>query len=170
MGGVGGQAVFDDDDRQMGMLAAEMLEPTAGGIALAVVLGPAVLLDNGLGSQGDDFLEVGMDQGGPQQLMGIGDPAAAMVLDQARGAMDLGGGEIGRAIERQEIRAVEINEAFQHLGALEGTEDIAEAGPELLRIDGIEEGPHLGVAGDLVDPIDGTEVVEGVAAALIEGQ
>jgi hypothetical protein len=50
MGGVGGQAVFDDDDRQMGMLAAEMLEPTAGGIALAVVLGPATLYGGSSGT------------------------------------------------------------------------------------------------------------------------
>ena len=88
--GVGTEGVFDDDDRQMGMLLAKLFQPAAGGIALAVVLGMAVLLDDRLGCQRDDFLEVGMDQGGPQQLMGIGDVAVAMVLLQARGAMDLG--------------------------------------------------------------------------------
>ena len=168
--GVGGQGVFDDDDWQMGMLATELLEPAAGGMALAVVLGLAVLLNNRLGSQGDDFLEVRMDQGGPQQLMGIGDPAAAMVLGQARGARDLGGGEVGRAIERQEITAVEINEAFEDLAALEATEHIVEAGPQVVGIQRIEDVPHLRVAGDLIDPINGTEVVEGIAAPVIEGQ
>ena len=83
--GVGAEGVFDDDDRQMGMLLAELFQPAAGGIALAVVLGMAVLLDDRLGCQRDDFLEVGMDQGGPQQLVGIGDSAVAMVLLQARG-------------------------------------------------------------------------------------
>ena len=111
-----------------------------------------------------------MDQGGPRQLMGIGDAAAAMVPLQARGARDLGGGEIGRAIERQEITAVEINEASQRLAALETTGHIAEAGPEVVGIRRIEDVPQLRVAGDLVDPIDGTGVVEGVAAAVIEGQ
>ena len=42
----------------------------------------------------DDFLAVGMDQGGPQQSMGIGDAAVAMMLLQAGGTMNLGGGEI----------------------------------------------------------------------------
>ena len=61
MRGIGGQGVFDDDDRQMGMRAPELFEPAAGGIALAVVLvWPP--LDNRLRSE-DDFLEIGMDQG-----------------------------------------------------------------------------------------------------------
>ena len=68
-GGVGAEGVFDDDDRQVGMLLAKPFEPAAGGVPLAVVLGLTVLLDDRLGCQRDDFLEVGMDQGGPQQLM-----------------------------------------------------------------------------------------------------
>ena len=155
------QGVFDDDHRQMGMLLAEPVQPAAGGIPLAVILGLAVLLDDRLGCQRDDFLEVGMDQGGAQQLMGIGDAAAAMVLLQARGAMDLGGGEIVGAVERQQVMAVEIDEAFQHLAALQATEDVAEDGPQVRGIDGIEDGPHLGVGGDAVDAIDGAEVVAG---------
>ena len=39
-----------------------------------------------------------------------------------------------------------------------------------MRVDRIEDGPHLGVAGDVVDAVDGAEVVVGVAAAMIEGQ
>jgi hypothetical protein len=38
-------------------------------------------------------------------LVGIGDSAVAMVLLQARGAMDLGGGEITRAVERHQVTA-----------------------------------------------------------------
>ena len=170
VGGVGAEGVFDDDDRQVGMLLAKPFEPAAGGVPLAVVLGLTVLLDDRLGCQRDDFLEVGMDQGGPQQLMGIGDPAVAMVLHQARGAMDLGGGEIGRAVQRQQVMAVQIDEAFERLAALQATEDLAERGPQVRRIDGIEDVPHLGVAGDAVDAVDGAEVVVGVAAAVVEGQ
>ena len=47
------------------MLLAKPFEPAAGGVPLAVVLGLTVLLDDRLGCQRDDFLEVGMDQGGP---------------------------------------------------------------------------------------------------------
>ena len=103
------------------------LQPAAGGISLAVILGLAVLLDDRLGCQRDDFLEVGMDQGGSQQLMVIGDAAVAMVLHQTRGAMDLGGGEITGAVQRQQVMAVEIGEALEHLAALQATEDLAEA-------------------------------------------
>src|SRR5208337_3418355 len=71
-------------------------------------------------------LEVGMDQGGPQQLMGIGDAAVAMVLFQTGGTMDLGGGEVGGAVQRQQVMAVQIDEAFEHLAALQATEDLAE--------------------------------------------
>ena len=63
VGGVGAEGVFDNDDRQVGMLLAKPFEPAAGGVPLAVVLGLTVLLDDRLGCQRDDFLEVGMDQG-----------------------------------------------------------------------------------------------------------
>src|SRR5271166_3890623 len=118
VGGVGAEGVFDDDDRQVGMLLAKPFEPAAGGVPLAVVLGLTVLLDDRLGCQRDDFLEVGMYQGGPHQLMGIGDAAVAMVLLQAGGTMDFGGGKIGGAVQRQQVMAVQIDEAFQHLAPL----------------------------------------------------
>ena len=57
-GGVGAEGVFDNDDRQVGMLLAKAFEPAAGGVPLAVVLGLTVLLDDRLGRQRDDFLEV----------------------------------------------------------------------------------------------------------------
>ena len=170
MGGVGAEGVFDDDDRQVGMLLAKPFQPAAGGIPLAVVLGLAVLLDDRLGCQRDDFLEVGMDQGGPQQLMGIGDAAVAMVLFQTGGTMDIGGGEIGGAVQRQQVMVVQIDEAFEHLAALQAPEDLAERGPQVRRIDRIQDVPHLRVAGDAVDPIEGAEVVLGVVAAVVEGQ
>src|SRR5207253_1397304 len=85
VGGVGAEAILDDDDGQVGMFLTKLLQPAAAGVALAVVLGVAVGIDDRLRRQRDDLLEVGMDQGGAQQLMGIGDAAAAMVLLQARG-------------------------------------------------------------------------------------
>src|SRR5271157_551690 len=108
------------------MLLAKPFKPTAGGVPLTVVLGLTILLNDRLRCQRDDFLEVGMDQGGPQQLMGIGDVAVAMVLLQAGGTMDLGGGEIGCAVQRQQVMIVHIEEALEHLAALQATEDLAE--------------------------------------------
>ena len=84
--------------------------------------------------------------------------------------MDIGGGEIGGADQRQQVMAVQIDEAFEHLAALQATEDLAERGPQVRGIDRIQDVPHLRVAGDAVDPIDGAEVVLGVVAAVVEGQ
>ena len=152
------------------MLLAKPFEPAAGGVPLAVVLGLTVLLNDRLGCQRDDFLEVGMDQGGPQQLMGIGDAAVAMVLLQAGGTMDLGGGEISRSVQRQQVMVVQIDETFERIAALQATEDLAERGSQVRGIDRIQDVPHLGVGGDAVNPIDRSEVVVGVAAAVVEGQ
>ena len=84
--------------------------------------------------------------------------------------MDLGGGEIRGAVQRQQVIAVQIDEAFKHLAALQATEDLAERGPQVRGIERIQDVPHLRVAGDAVDPIDGAEVVIGVVAAVVEGQ
>src|SRR5207247_86187 len=68
VGGVGAESVLDDDDGQVGMLLAKLFQPAAGGIAFAVVLGVAVLIDDRFGRQRDHFFAVGMDQGGAEQL------------------------------------------------------------------------------------------------------
>jgi hypothetical protein len=159
---VGAEGVLDDDHGQVGMLAAEAPEPAAGGVAFAVVLGVAVLVDDRLGRQRDDFLEIGMNQGGFQQLMGIGDAAASMVLLQTRRTVDLGGRIIGRSVE--------IDEGLQDLAALQAAEDITEQGPQMVRIDRVQKGPHLRVGGDVVDAVDGVKVVVGIATTLVEGQ
>ena len=65
---------------------------------------------------------------------------------------------------------VQIDEVFQHLAALQATESFAVGGPQVRGIDRIENGPHLGVGGDVVDSRDRAEVVVGVAAAVVEGQ
>ena len=66
--------------------------------------------------------------------------------------------------------AVQIDEAFEHLAALQATEDLAERGPQVRRDREDADVPHFEVAGDAVDPIDRAEVVVGVAAAVVEGQ
>ena len=103
--------------------------------------------------------------------MGPGDAAAAMMLLQARVAMDFAGREIGRAVQRQEVIAVQIDERFECLAALQAAEDVLEQRPQVVGIDRVEDGPHLRVAGDVVDAVDavdGAEVVVGIAAALFK--
>jgi len=124
VGSVGAQSVLDDNDRQVGMLLAKAFQPAARGVAFAIILGGAVLLDDRLGRQRDDLLEVGMHEGSAQHLVMIGDAAAAMVLDQARRALDLAGGKIAGAVQGQQVRAVEKDEILQDLAALQTAKDI----------------------------------------------
>ncbi len=66
--------------------------------------------------------------------------------------------------------SVEIDERFQRLATLQAEKDITEHLPQVVGIDQIKEGPHLGVAGDVVDAVDGAEVIVGISTAFVEGQ
>ena len=59
----------------------------------------AILFDNRLGHQGNDFALVGVDERRTQHLMGIGDGAVAVMVFQTRIAMNLFGGKIAGTIE-----------------------------------------------------------------------
>lgn len=84
--------------------------------------------------------------------------------------MNLGGGEIGSTVQRQQVMTVQVDEAFQRFAALQTAEDVPEQRGQILGIDRIEDGPHLRVAGNAVDAIDRAEVIVGVLATLVEGQ
>ena len=90
-----------------------------------------------------------------------------MVLLQTEAAIDLGGGEITCAIQRHQVMAVQINEASSTLSRSRRRNTSRH---RARGIDRIEDGPHLEVTGDVVDAIDGADVVIAVAAAMIEGQ
>jgi|GEM_PF-1084946 len=146
---VGTQRVLEDDHRQVRMVPAKRLEPAACGVAFAVAFAVTVLVNNRLGGQRDHFFQVGMNQRGAPDLMRLGHATAAMVLLQARGTVNPGRGKIAGAIQRQQIMSVEIDEQFQRLATLQAANDITEQRPQVVGIDRIKEGPHLGVAGDL---------------------
>src|SRR5947209_20479000 len=116
-----------------------MPEKPLGGVALAVVLGVAVLLDDRLRHQGDDLAELRMDERRPQQLMRIRDGTRLALLLQARGAMNGLGGEVGRAIQGQEVAALEEDQGLQRLAALPLAEDVRERGAQACGSDGRKE-------------------------------
>lgn len=167
---VGAQGVLHHDDRQVRMLAAKVLEKTSGGVAFAIVLGVAVLFDNRFGTKGDNFAVVRMDQSTAQHLMGIGDLSVAAFLFQAARAVDFFGGEIGSAVETQQVATFEKRERFEDFAALELAKDTGESGPQLLRRDVIENDAHLGVARDALKLEDSLEIELVVMPLLLEGQ
>ena len=58
--------------------------------------------------------------------------------------MDLLGTEVFDAVQGNEITTIEVDIVFENLGALELPEDVFEQRAELLGIDLVEDGPHLG--------------------------
>ena len=149
--GVAAERVFDNDHGQTRMFASEVLQETAAGIAFAIVLGLPVLFDDGLGTEGDDFAQVGVDQAGSEHLMGIGDFAVAAFLLQAPGTMNFFRGEIGGAVQSHQVMALKKDERFEGFATLELTKERGERRPNLARLDLVEDSSRLRVRGNVVD-------------------
>ena len=93
------EAVFGDNQFEMRVIPTQLGDEAFGSIAFTIIFGRAILLDNGLGHQRNDFAFVGMDERGTQELMGIGDGAISVMFFSTRVAVNLFGGKIARAIE-----------------------------------------------------------------------
>lgn len=103
---IGAEGVFDENDFEMRMFAAKMLQSPSGGTAFAIIFRAAVLLDDGFGTKRNDFLMIGMNQSQTKHLMIVGDHAIAAFLFQTTRTVDLFGRVIGCAIaKRRMIRA-----------------------------------------------------------------
>ena len=106
------------------MFVANLLQQTLAGVAFAVVFVVAVLLDDRLRRERNDLLVIGMNHGGSQHLMLIGDLVGlAVLLLQTRFAMDLFRREISGTIQRQQITAVMKDVRFQRFPALQLPKD-----------------------------------------------
>jgi hypothetical protein len=169
MRAIGTQAVFHHDQRQRGMVLPHFLQKTPGGVAFAVVLFRAVLTDDHLRRQGNHLPEIGMDDGGPQHLLVIGQLPRAALFHQAGAAAQLLRREGAGAVQAQQIAPLEIGHGFQGLAPLQLTKNVAEQGAQPLGINRIEDLAHLRVAGHLADAENPAEISV-VAAALVKGQ
>ena len=103
VGGIGTEAVFGDDELEMGVILAQLGDEAFGGIALTIIFLRAILFDNGFGHQRNDFTAIRMEKRRPQQLVIIGDRPIAMDLVQTRGTVNRLRGKIPRAIEGHKI-------------------------------------------------------------------
>ena len=84
--------------------------------------------------------------------------------------MDCFGGEIGSAIERHEVMAVEEDERFEGFAALESAKDADEGGAELAGFDVVENGSHLRVARNALQMEEGLEIPLVALASIVERQ
>ena len=166
---IAGETVLDHNQPQMRVFLPDFPQQPLGGVALAVVLSRAVLLDDRLRGEGDDLPKVGMHQNRAQHLMGVGDLSRAAVgLLQAGVAMHRAGGEIAGPIQRQQIAARVEHQRLQGLAPLQSAEHVVEHRPQSFRVDGVQDFAHAGVAGNLADAKELLQVA--IMAAGIEGQ
>jgi hypothetical protein len=82
--------------------------------------------------------------------------------------MNLVGGKIARAIEGQEVVALDKHHRLKHLASLELTKDVLEGRPQGLGINRIEYLAHRGIARHVLDAVDPLQVVLG--ALFVKGE
>src|SRR5688500_13577429 len=142
MRGIRTQAVFSDDHFEMGVILTKFGDKTLGGVALAIIFLGAILFDNRLGHQRNDFTLIGVDEGCTQELMGIGSGAVSMMFFQTPVAVALFGGKIARAIEGQEIMALDKDHLFKGFATLKLTKNPCKRRSQVFRLDRIEYLAH----------------------------
>jgi hypothetical protein len=169
--GVGAQRVFGDDDLEMRMIGAELLEPALGGVALAVVFQLSVAVGDHLGKQRDHLHPLGVDHTGTEQLQRVGDLAGLGVgLDQAGGGADLARRVKARAVEADEVVAIDKDEGLERFAALQFAKQRTEGRAQEVGNDPVADDAQLGVARDPLDEVHLVEVGVTGEASLLEGE
>src|SRR5258705_3691864 len=120
------QAVFGDDALEVRVVLAQFDDKPFGGIAFAIIFVRPVVLPDRFRHQGNHGTHVWMDDRGPQHLMRIRDRTVTMPRVQTRGTVNGWGGKIPRAIEGQEVVAIENPHLFKRLATLELSKDARE--------------------------------------------
>ena len=110
---VGIQRIERGDDAQMRMILTELRQKPLQSVPFAIILRFAILPQDRLGHQRDDFLPAGTDNHRPQHLMMVGDLAVAMMFFQAAGAVDFVGREVLGAIESHQVVVIQEAELRQ---------------------------------------------------------
>ncbi|MGD9817866.1 MAG: hypothetical protein AB7V04_04110 [Desulfomonilaceae bacterium] len=157
----------------------EFGEPPPAGIALAVVLVVPVMVEDGLGRQGDHFLVLRVDHDGCIGLRTIGGLARlGGSFLQASGRGKSFGDKVGGPIPRDQNTLFHIDHLLEEFAALGPAEKLRECQAQRVRIDRIESFAHLCVAGSPLYAVDGLEIVvfdcppsvEGKKARVLEGK
>ena len=160
VGSVGAESILGDDGFQMRMVFSKLLQPPPARIALAVVLGLPVLFADELGRQRDHLLAVRMDHSCPQRLEMIDCFAGFRAfLFQAGRGFKFRGREIAGPINGNEVAVFHEDHLLKHLASLSVSEHCFVGRTDGVGVDLIEPLAHLGIAGEFLDVIDGSQVV-----------
>src|SRR5437588_693726 len=117
--GIGTQTVFGHDELEVWVVLAQLGNKAFGGVTFTIILVRPIMLHDRFGHERNHFTHVRMDDRCAQHLMRIRDRPIAMHLVQTRGTVNSRRGKIPRAIEGQEVVALEKYHRFQRLAALE---------------------------------------------------
>jgi hypothetical protein len=166
--GIGTAAVFGDNHVEVRVVLTELGNEAFGRIALAIIFARAVLFDNGLRQQRDDFALLGMQEGCPQPLMRRGHGAVSLLFLSTRRTVNLVGGKRARAIEGQERVPLHKHPLLEHLASLELTKDVLEGRPQGLGLNGIEDLAYRGIARHALDALDPVQVV--LSSLFVKGE
>ena len=161
MRGIGTETVCGHNHVERRVVLTSHGEKAFGGMALAIIFVGAVLCDNGLRHQGNDFALIGMHARCPQHLMSIGHRAMSMRLFSTRRTVNLCGGARARAIEGQEVVTLDTHPLLERLASLELTKDLRERWPQGRGIHRIASLAHRRIAWHALKAIDPWQVVFG---------
>jgi len=81
--------------------------------------------------------------------------------------VDLLGAEVFDAVECHQVATLEA-ELLENLGSVQLAEDVIEEGADVVRVNVVEDDPHLRIAGDALETKDRAEVV--IQGASLEGE
>ena len=126
MRSIGTQAVFADDDLEVGVILTQFGNEPFGGRALTIICVCSILLPDRFRHHGDHFPPIRMDNRRAQQLLRICHATVPVGLLQTRRAVNRLRGKITRPLERQQVVAITVRHRFQRLAALELPKDTLE--------------------------------------------
>jgi hypothetical protein len=168
VGGMRTATVCGDEEREVGMILAQLGKKALGGMPFTIIFGRPIVPHNRFRHQGNHGTQVRMNHRGPQHLMQRGDRTIAVAFVQTRSTVNGLGGNICCPIERQSRVAIKKRHRFKGLPTLELPKDALEHRTEQLGGDRVKDFAPMRVARDALNAVDGVQMTLG--PFLVKGQ
>jgi hypothetical protein len=118
----------------MRVLVSQAFQEASRGIAFAIVFGVSVAPADELRGQGNDLLEIGMNDSGAQHLKIVTGLAASRInLLKTAWRVQLFRGKIAGAVERQNVVPIQKSQLLQGLAPLELAKNRSKRRPKRCR-------------------------------------
>jgi hypothetical protein len=161
VGGIRTEALFGDDHLEMRVILTKLGDEALGRVALAIIFLRAVLFDHRLGHEGNDFSSVRVEKRCSKHLMGRGKRAIVGVFFPTRLAVHLLGGKIPRAIEGQQIMALDKHHRCENFATLEPAKPHLKGRAQVPGLNRIEGLTHRRITGDPANAVNARHIVFG---------